>query len=385
MPDPAFIARRHALALALLTLAAAIVTDGVLSRRSHARGLEAQAAAMSMPAVRLIEPVSLSAGELELPARLEAWSQASIMARVGGYLRHWTVDIGTPVKAGQLLGEIETPELDEQLAQARAELATARSNLELAASTARRWQSLLASDSVSRQEADEKSADLAAKQSAVNALQANLDRVLATKRYARLVAPFDGVVTARNTDVGSLIGAGGAPGQDLFVVSDIHRLRVYVNVPQRQATTVKVGSPARLIVPEQPGRAYAARVQAVSRAIQSNSGAMLVQLSVDNPDGELLPGGYATVRFAQADAPSDRIGVPPGALIYSKAGVQVATLQASDRVQLKPVTIARDMGSVVELQTGLARGDRVIDSPPDGLADGDRVRVVAAAGDRAAR
>ncbi|QUP56038.1 efflux RND transporter periplasmic adaptor subunit (plasmid) [Ralstonia syzygii] len=380
MPENTLPTRRSAAVLtacAALIAVVAVVTAGLLSRRSQARDLQVRAAAQAVPAVKLVEPTALAAETLELPARLEPWARAPIHARVSGYLKRWSIDIGGSVKAGQVLGEIETPELDEQLAQARAELATARSNAALAASTARRWQSLLATDSVSRQEADEKAGDLAAKQSVVHALQANVDRVQATKQYARLLAPFDGVVTARNTDVGALIGAGGSPGNELFVVSDIRRLRVYVNVPQRQATAVRMGSEAQLIVPERPAQVYRARVESLARAIQSGSGAMLVQLVVDNQAGELLPGGFATVRFPLSEQ-ERRIGVPPGALIFGKDGVRVATVQGGDRVLLKPVTIARDLGSVVELEAGLGRADRVIDSPPDGLASGDRVRITSA-------
>ncbi|AQW31022.1 efflux RND transporter periplasmic adaptor subunit [Ralstonia syzygii subsp. celebesensis] len=380
MPENTLPTRRSAAVLtacAALIAVVAVVTAGLLSRRSQARDLQVRAAAQAVPAVKLVEPTALAAETLELPARLEPWARAPIHARVSGYLKRWSIDIGGSVKAGQVLGEIETPELDEQLAQARAELATARSNAALAASTARRWQSLLATDSVSRQEADEKAGDLAAKQSVVHALQANVDRVQATKQYARLLAPFDGVVTARNTDVGALIGAGGSPGNELFVVSDIRRLRVYVNVPQRQATAVRMGSEAQLIVPERPAQVYRARVESLAHAIQSGSGAMLVQLVVDNQAGELLPGGFATVRFPLSEQ-ERRIGVPPGALIFGKDGVRVATVQGGDRVLLKPVTIARDLGSVVELEAGLGRADRVIDSPPDGLASGDRVRITSA-------
>lgn len=245
MPDNSFFTRRRIGAAAALCLVVAVVAAGLVSRQTQARQLQVAAEAQAIPVVKLVDPVAISASVLELPARLEAWARAPIHARANGYLRRWTVDIGGTVKAGQLLGEIETPELDEQLMQARAELATAQSNAALAASTAQRWKSLLATDSVSRQEADEKAGDLSAKQSIVTALQANFDRVQAMKQYTRLTSPFDGVVTARNTDVGALISAGGAPGSELFVVSDIRRLRVYVNVPQRQLASVRVGAKPR--------------------------------------------------------------------------------------------------------------------------------------------
>lgn len=377
MADSTPLLRRHATTLAIATLATALVAGGLWSRHSQARDLQVRVAEQALPLVKLVNPSGIESGAIELPAQLQAWARAPIHARTSGYLKRWTADIGTPVRTGQLLGEIATPDLDQQLAQARAELATARSQAALAASTARRWQSLLGTDAVSRQEADEKAGDLAARQSVVSALQANVDRVTALQQYARLMAPFDGVVTARNTDVGALIAAGGGPDSALFVVSDLRRLRVYVQVPQRQVAAIRVGGTAQLSVPERATQRYTATVQAMARSIQAGSGGMLVQLAVDNPQGELLPGGFATLRFQPA-LEGSRIGVPPGALIIGKAGVQVATVQADGRVLLKPVTIARDLGTVVEIAEGLQPGERVIESPPDGLVSGDRVRIAGA-------
>jgi len=252
------------LALGLIVLAAALVAAGVMSRRSVAEQVnEASAPLVPMVSVLAVKPIT--GAPLELPARIEAWQRAPIYARVSGYLKSWSVDIGAPVKSGQQLADIETPDLDQQLLQAKAELASARSNLTLAASTAKRWQGLLTADAVSHQEADEKAGDLAAKQAAVSAMQANVDRVQSLQRYTRLVAPFDGVVTTRNTDVGALISVGGAPGTELFVVSDISRLRVYVNVPQRQIAAIKVGDKAELSVPERPGKTFIATVQSLSQ------------------------------------------------------------------------------------------------------------------------
>lgn len=372
MPDTASSTKPRVIVAGAMVLLVALVAEGLVSRRSQAEDLRTLAAHQSIPVVKAVAPTTVSPAALELPARIEAWARAPLNARVSGYLLRWSADIGTPVRAGQVLGEIETPELDQQLAQARSELATALSNASLAASTARRWQALLDSDSVSRQEVDEKVADLAARQSLVKGLQANVERIQATKQYARLVAPFDGVVTARNTDVGALVTAGAAPGQELFVVSDIRRLRVYVTVPQRQVPDIRVGAQATLSVPERPGRSYTARVESLAQAIQAGSGGMLVQLAVDNRAGELLPGSFATVQFSRS-VTADRVGVPPGALIYGKDGVRIALLQG-DQAVIKPVRIARDLGPVVELESGVQPTDRVIDSPPDGLRDGDRVR-----------
>jgi RND family efflux transporter MFP subunit len=362
--------------IVIVVAAVAVVIAGLMSRRLQAQQLEQGAAARAVPTVTVVSPSAAATAAVELPARIEAWARAPIYARVSGYLQQWTVDIGAPVKAGQLLAKIETPDLDQQLAQARAELASARSNGALAATTAARWQGLLVANAVSRQEAEEKAGDLAAKQSNVKAMQANVERLLALQRFTRLVAPFDGVVTARNTDVGALINAGGVAGSELFVVSDIRRLRVYVQVPQRQVAMVRVGGTAQLSVPERAARSYPATVQSLAQAIDADSGTMLVQLAVDNAAGELLPGAFGTVRF---DTPvvDGTLGVPPAALILGKNGVHVAAVDSSNRVSLKPVTVARDLGNVVQL-AGLERGDRLIDSPPDGIANGDLVRIAGA-------
>jgi RND family efflux transporter MFP subunit len=278
------------------------------------------------------------------------------------------------VKAGQLLAEIETPDLDQQLLQAKADLASAQANAALAGTTSKRWQSMLGSDSVSRQEAEEKAGDHATKQALVNAAQANVDRVQALKGFTRIVAPFDGIVTARNTDVGALINAGGGAGPELFAVSDTRKLRVYVSVPQSYAAIVKVGAKAKLTVPERPGKSYAATVESSSGAVNVASGSMLIQLAVDNAAAELLPGSSASVSLEMPRG-AGGLSIPPSALIFGKSGLRVATVGADDKVSLKQVTIARDLGKVIELGSGIAAGDRVIESPPDGIADGDLVRV----------
>lgn len=378
MPTESHRSRRPLFALAAIGVAVAIVASGLFKRHSQAEQLQERAAERGVATVALVSPTVVAPAALQLPGRIQAWARAPIYARVSGYLKHWSVDIGDPVKAGQVLAEIETPDLDQQLLQAKAELATARSEEAQAATTARRWESLLKSDSVSRQEVEERTSDLASRRSVVKARQANVDRVQALQRYTRLVAPFDGIVTARNTDVGALINVGMTPGSELFVVSDVHRLRVYVSVPQRQVASIRVGDAAQVSVPERPGKSYAASVQSLAQAVDIGSGSMLVQLTVDNPAGELLPGAYASVRFESADA-GETIGLPPAALIIGKDGVQVATLGADDVVQLKPVSIARDHGTLVELAGGLERDARVIGNPPDGLRSGDKVRIAAVA------
>lgn len=369
--------RRNIFALAMLVLAVAVVVIGITQRQSVANQLNVEAALRSVPTVAIVSPSTVAQSALQLPGRIEAWSRAPIYARVGGYLKDWNVEIGSAVKAGQVLAQIDTPELDQQLLQAQAELATAKSEAAQAQVTAQRWQSMLKSDSVSRQEVDERNNDLATRRSVVNARQANVDRMLALQRYKRIVAPFDGVVTARNTDVGALINVGMAAGGELFVISDTRRLRVYVNVPQRQVAMIQSGSPAQVSVPERPGKTYAATVQSLSRAVDTGSGTMRVQLSLNNDIGELLPGAFATVRF-EPQAQTAAIGLPPGALIIGKEGVQVATVDPQGVVALKAVTIARDHGSFIELSNGVTGQDKVIANPPDGLDNGDQVRIASA-------
>jgi RND family efflux transporter MFP subunit len=371
-------ARPALLAAIAILIAGGVVAGGLVTRHHQGEQLQAGAAERSVPTVSLVSMKDVPAAGLELPARIEAWARAPIYARVSGYLARWNVDIGTPVKAGQVLAQIDTPDLDQDLRQAQAQLAVARTGLNLADSTAKRWQSLVGQNAVSKQEADEKQNDFMSRQSSVQALQASVSRQQALKTYTTLVAPFDGVVTARNTDVGALVSVGGASGSELFVVSDIRKLRVYVNVPQRQVALIKPGSKATLSVPERPDASYSATVQSTAQAIAAGSGTMLVQLAVDNKNGELLPGAYANVRF---DLPLDAntVSVPPGALMMGKDGVRVATLDAAGKVRIKKVTIGRDMGTVVQLAAGVARSDRIIDSPPDGLAEGDTVRIAQAA------
>lgn len=367
-------------ATVIVLVGVAIVVGGTVTRTSQAALLRERADSQAVRSVALIAPGNTSAAAtLELPGRLEAHARAPIYARVSGYLKSWKADIGTPVKAGQLLAEIETPDLDQQLLQARANLASAQANASLSASTAKRWQTLLATDSVSRQEADEKSGDLATKQAMLKAAQADVDRVIATKGFTRIVAPFDGVVTARSTDVGALINAGSGAGPELFVISDTKTLRVYVNVPQNYVAVVKRGAKARISVPEHAGKFYMATIESSSGAVNTATGTMLIQLAVDNAGGELLPGGFANVSL---DLPKDAAGaltVPPSALIFSKAGLQVATVGSDSKVLLKTVTIARDYGKVVELASGVAAGERIIDSPADDIANGDLVKVAMAA------
>jgi RND family efflux transporter MFP subunit len=363
-----------------IAIAVIVVAAGVTLRAVDARNLKTWTNAQVIPTVTVIQPVSAANGPtLDLPSHLEAYSRAPIFARVSGYLKSWSAEIGTPVKAGQLLAVIESPELDQQLLQARADLTSAQANAALAGTTAKRWQALLGTDSVAQQEVDERTGDYTAKKAAVAAAQANVDRLLATKGFERIVAPFDGVVTARDTDVGALINAGsGGVGQELFVVSDVKQLRVYVQVPQSYAPDVRSGTTATLSVPEYPGQHFTARVTAAADSVNVASGTTLVQLLVDNTEGKLLPGGFASLQF-KLPVKQNAVRVPASALIFDAHGLRVATLGANSQVVFKTVTINRDFGDAVEIGSGLAATDRVIDTPPDGLVDGDRVQVATTA------
>ena len=366
--------------LTLLVIAGAasyVALSGIALRQVSFAKLRETAEARAVPTVNAAPPSTLANTiPLDLPGRLEAYARASLFARVNGYVSSWKTDIGAPVKAGDLMAEIEAPDLDQQLLQAQSDLANAMTAAELANVTNQRFQALLPNNTISRQTADEKTADLSAKRSLVKSAEANVERLKSMTQFKRIVAPFDGVVTARNTDVGALINAGSSSGTGLFVVSDTKKLRLYVNVPQAYAPMVKAGAPARLTVPEHPGQTFTAKVEAASGAVDAASGTMRSQLTVDNASGQLLPGAYATVHFDVA-SPREVLSVPSSAVIFDKSGLRVATVSPDGRVTLKTITIARDAGKVVEIGSGLAAQDSVIESPPDGVVDGDKVNVKA--------
>lgn len=359
----------------LSLLAAYLLAQGLLARSADNLQLKELADKQSVRTVKVITPAQSPASpSMDLPGRIEAFSKAPLYARISGYLKTWKADIGTPVRAGQLLAEIDTPDVDQQILQAKAELAISQANAALSENTAKRWQSLQTTGFVSAQAVEEKMGDLRAKQAMVNASQANVNRLQAMKNFSRITAPFDGVVTARNTDIGALVNVGGAAGTELFVVSDVRRLRLYVQVPQNQVTAIRTGSQAKFTVPEKPGEVFTAKVQSLAQAIQASSGSMLVQLFADNQRGELLPGGFAQVSF-DMPAQTEHLNIPPSALIFSKTGLQVATVNADNKVVIKPVLVAKDHGIRIELLSGLESTDRVIENPPDGVMQGDLVRV----------
>jgi membrane fusion protein (multidrug efflux system) len=353
-----------------------IVATGIRAREDSSSKLKEWTDNQAVPTVAVALPSGRAlTPTIDLPGRLEAYSRAPILARVSGYLKSWNADIGAKVKAGQVIAEIEAPDLDQQLLQARADLVSQQSSARLSEATLNRRKTLVASNFVSAQEIDERSADLANKLAAVNSGQANVERLEALAGYKKITAPFDGVVTSRDTDVGALINAGGGAGPAMFVVSDITKLRVYVNVPQNYVPAIKIGAKAALAMPEYPNRTFAATVEASSQSVDISSGTTRMQLALDNSAGELMPGGYANVRLnLQRDAVP--LHIPSSALIFNQNGLRVATVGPDDKVLFKTVTIARDLGKEIELASGVAADDRIITAPPDGLADGDPVRVV---------
>ena len=360
-------------------LAVAIVAYGLVSRAAETSRLRRLTEARAVPTVAIVAPsqVENHAG-LDLPGRLEAYIRAPIYARVPGYLKSWNHDIGAQVKAGDVLAEIDTPDLDQQLKQARADLSVAEANAKLAQITAERWQSLAGTDAVAKQDVDQRTFTWNANIAQVKAAQANVDRLIAEQGFKRLVAPFDGIVTARETDIGALINVGASGGAELFVVSETSKLRVYVSVPQNYVPSVPPGTRATISVPEHPGNTYSGTVEASAQAVNPSSGTTLMQLIVDNSAGELMPGDYASIQLHIAPA-AHVLSVPASAVIFDANGLSIATVDAHNRVLLKPVSIGRDLGAIVELASGLSSNDRVIENPPDGISNGAQVHLASAA------
>lgn len=357
-------------------VAVVTIASGLVTRLQASRDVRVWTANQAIQTVSVLKPsYANNAKTLVLPGTLNAFYDAPIYARVPGYLRVWYKDIGAKVRKGDILAVIDTPELDQQIEQAKGQLANAVAAEKLSQSTAQRWVGLLKLDAVSQQEEEEKTGDYAAKQALVTAANADLDRLEALKSFAHIAAPFDGVVTSRSVDVGALINAGsGADGSPLFRVQDVHQMRVYVDVPQDYSAQIHPGLTATLTVPEYPGKVFTASLDSTSSAINDKSNALLVELLADNPDGALKPGEYARVTL---NLPNSRgqLEIPASALVFRHRGLQVATVEPNHRVQMKPVTIAVDLGTKVEIDTGLSPTDRVVDNPPDSISSGDLVRI----------
>jgi RND family efflux transporter MFP subunit len=373
---------------AFALLAIAVVAYGLGSRTAQNASLGALTEAQALPVVAVVTPTQVEHHDgLDLPGRLEAYIRAPIYARVPGYLKSWKYDIGGKVKAGDVLAEIDTPDLDQQLMQARASLRVAEANAKLAQITAQRWQSLADTDAVAKQDVDTRTFTWNADMAQVKAAQALVDQLMAEEGFKRLIAPFDGIVTARETDIGALINVGAsgggisvgsAGGTELFVVSATKKLRVYVSVPQNYVPSVPPGTKATITVPEHPDKTYSGTVEASAQAVIPTTGTTLMELIVDNNAGELMPGDYASIHLQIAAAPHV-LSVPSSALIFDSKGLSIATVDSHDRVVLKPVSIERDLGAVVELASGLSPNDRVIENPPDGIGNGAQVRLAAVA------
>lgn len=360
----------------LIIITLFLVVFGISKRSINETNLKDWTEKRSVVIVNLISPqLTTNDSKLDLPGRLEAYSKAPLYSRVSGYLKSWKADIGDHVKAGQLLAEIETPDIDQQLLQAQADLANAQANVTLSETSAHRWQSMLSSNSVSRQEVDEKVSDFASKQALVKSAQANLDRISAMKAFTRIVAPFDGQITARNTDIGALINVGSGSDAPLFEVSDTKKLRLYVNVPQNYIGSVKIGSKAEIRIPEHPDKTYYAKVSSTSNSIDVTSGTVLVQLLIDNENNELLAGGFANVSM-NIPPKGNLFSVPASSLIFNKSGLHVAIVGEDKKVIMRAVTVGQDFGNSIQLTSGILPSDKIVENPPDGLKDGDVVDVV---------
>ncbi len=369
-PPPIRLRRVGEIAAVLIVIGLVI---GFVPRWLAHRHLLAEKRAESVLTVAVISPVPASPDfGTPLPADVQAFIQASIHARASGYLKDWFVDIGDRVTNGQVLAEIETPELDEQLAQAKAELDQAKAALDLAKITADRWTELLKTASVSEQETAEKQSDYVLKQANVEAAQANVKRLQDLKGFDRVTALFDGTVTMRNTDIGQLIAADSGP--ELFRLAQTDPLRVYVQVPQQYIYAIAPGQTAQLIFLELPGRTYTATVTRTAGAVDPATRTLQVELQVPNPRGELFAGSYAQVRFNEAADPG-ALAISDNAIIFRAQGTQVALVGSDHRVKLVSVKLGRDFGDTVEVLNGLSVTDRVIYNPPDSIADGMTVQI----------
>ena len=363
-----------------LTLAALLVANGLAARTRHEQAVTAWTETAAVPQVLVLQPQQNVLGDtLRLPAHLEAWSKAPIHARVSGYLKDWTQDIGAKVTVGQVLAHIDSPDLDQQVAQTRARMIQEQANARLAQTTAERWQNLLASHSVSRQEADEKRSNAAAAKANAEAAGADYARLSALEDYKTIRAPFAGTITARHTDIGQLIKADNDSDPELFDLADTHKLRLYVPIPQNYASVIHPGLVAQLTVPEHPGQHFSAQLVGDSTAIDPRSGTLLAQFVAANPEGALMPGDYAEATLA-IPADTHGVSIPASALIFRAAGTQVALIDSARHVHLRSIHIGLDLGERLVIDQGLTPVDQVIDNPPDALREGDLVQLADAGG-----
>lgn len=364
----------------ILLVIAIVVIAGVVPRWRARAALRTETYQAAIPTVAVIHPkMGAPETEIVLPGNIQAFTDSPIYARTNGYLKNWYADIGTRVHAGELLADIETPEVDQQLDQARADLNTAQANFRLSQITAERYQDLAKSESVSKQDVDNANGDFQAKKAMVSSAESNVKRLEELQSFEKIYAPFDGVITARNTDIGHLINSGaGGPATELFHIAAIRKLRVYVNVPQQYSQSAKPGLVADLTLPEFPGRRFKGTLVRTADSIDPASRTLLVEVDVDNPSGELLPGAYTEVHL-QVPPGSPTFILPVSALIFRAQGLQVATVQNGNRASLVKISLGRDLGNEVEVVSGLQANDMVIVNPPDALVSGETVRIASQA------
>ncbi len=368
--------------LAIGVLAGFVVVRGINARIKASAIVKQETLDLAIPSVATIQPKRGEArDEIVLPGNMMAFIDAPIYARTNGYLKKWNVDIGQHVKAGQQLAEIESPEVDQQLSQARADLQTAEANLKLAETTAARYQTLLKLDAISRQEVDTAVGDYEAKKAIVASGKANVNRLEQLVSFEKVTAPFDGVITARNTDIGALINAGnGGSAQELFHLAATDKLRVFVSVPQMYSQAATPGVTADLTLTEMPGRHFTGKIARTAQSIDATTRTLLTEVDLDNTSGALLPGAYVQVHIRLPRGATSLV-LPVTALIFRSQGMQVAVVR-DGKAELVPVTLGRDFGTEVEVTSGITEQDAVINNPPDSLSAGSQVRVEPAAGEQ---
>ncbi|GLQ50665.1 efflux RND transporter periplasmic adaptor subunit [Dyella flava] len=361
--------------VAAVVVCTALVIGGV--PRLVARGKVArQTQMLSKPTVSVVTPTRAPAQQLlVLPGDIQAYQRAGIYARTSGYLKHWYADIGTHVKSGQLLADIEAPEIDAQLDQARSDAAMASANYQIAKVTAERWEDMLSKNAVSKQSAEENESIMQAKQATLAAALDNVKRLEQLQSYEKVYAPFDGVITVRNVDVGALIDAGNSgPPAALFELAETDRLRIFVDVPQDDAAYIAPGTKAQLTLPQYPGRSFAGTVARTAGAIDPRNRTLRVEVDMANPDGTLLPGAFAQVSLTLTSA-SPGLSLPANTLLFRPQGVQVAVVDASGVVRLRTVTLGRDFGTRVEIRSGLTGSEQVVVNPSDAISAGQAVSI----------
>jgi len=369
-------ATRAVVLLFVVVVVAFIVIWGISSRRQANAQLAQETQDLAIPTVSVVHPKpGAPQQEIALPGDMQPFTDAPIFARTSGYLKNWSVDMGAKVKAGQLLAEIDSPEVDQQLQQARADLATAEANLRLAEVTATRYQDLLKTDSVSQQDVDNAKGNFEARRTTVESARSNVKRLEDMQSFEKVYAPFDGVITARNTDIGALIdpGSSGGTARELFHIAAINRLRVYVNVPQIDSPEIRPGLRADLVLTEFPGRRFEGSVVRSSGAIDNNTRTLLTEVDVDNSSGLLKPGGYVEVHL-KLPSPVSTFTLPVNTTIFKSAGLQVATVK-DGKIVLLPITPGRDFGTEIEVVAGLKGNESVVLNPPDSFTNGTAVRL----------